>query len=594
MKTITTALALCLSMVLMGQDLVILHTNDMHSHVNGLSPESDFTPFVNDNDPTLGGFSRIAGFIKAEKKAQGDKLLVIDAGDFLMGTFYQTIEATQGFQLNLMKKMGYEFCTIGNHEFDFGPNVLADIIQNNKRNGEIPQILFANYASSVADDKRFTPLFNDGTILPYSIVEKNGHKIGLIGLMGTDAQESIDSKYGVAIEDPVKAAKRTVKYLKQDQKVEMVIAISHGGIRKNKKGEWGDDDVLLAKKVTDIDLIIGGHTHTILRDPLRVGNVVIVQTGDFGKRVGRVEVSFKPTGKPAIQAKLVEMNDAITADAEIQRLIDEKVPELEKNILSPFGISYSKPVVETAFELFMDDKNPIPSNLGPLVADALFKRLNAPDGPGVDVAMVASGVIRTNLFTGMTGKQNINDIFNVLPLGSGKDAIPGTPMAKIYVNGAELKKVLELILAVYPSKENYFLYYSGCEVDYNPEKGLFKKISAIRIGNSQTGFKPLDISKKSKQLVSIAANAYMIGFFSQLKKMSFGIVNIQAKNADGSPVVNGDFIVDMDRNKEGVQEVKEWLSFYAFLSGFPDTNGNGIPDVPEEYRTKRNPMRVVK
>lgn len=105
-----------------AQDLVILHTNDLHSHLNGLSPEAEYTPLEKDNDVTLGGFSRIAGYIEQQKANYKQKLLVLDAGDFLMGTLFQQIELEKGFQLNLMHKMGYDVVAIGNHEFDFGPN----------------------------------------------------------------------------------------------------------------------------------------------------------------------------------------------------------------------------------------------------------------------------------------------------------------------------------------------------------------------------------------------------------------------------------------------------------------------------------------
>jgi len=592
MKKLFFAVLLLSSVVVSAQDLVILHTNDLHSHLNGLSPELEYTPLISDNDPTLGGFARIGGFIKSEREKQGDKLLVVNSGDFLMGTFFQTLETSEGFQLNLMKKMGYDFVSVGNHEFDFGPNQLAAIIKNSKSNGEIPQLLLSNYKSAETDDQNLKALINDETILPYKVIEKNGHRIGIFALVGIDAMESVPSKYGVKFYDPIKTAKTTAQFLRKTEKVDLVMVLSHCGVKKNDNGEWYDEDIELGEKVSDIDLIISGHSHTILKEELKAGNAIVVQAGELGKHVGRVEVSFLPNGKPDIHYTLLPMDDQIAADAEIQQLIDAKIPILEKNILSQFDISYSKPVVETSFELFMDEKNPIPSNLGPLVADAIYSQLNSTASRNVDVAMVAAGVIRSNFFVGKTGAQSINDIFNVMPLGEGFDDIPGNPLAKIYITGGEFKKVLELILAVYPKKTSYFLYFSGAEIDYNPDKGLFSKISAIRIGNKDKGYTTLDISKKSKQLVSIAANAYMIGFFGNLKKMSFGLVNVQPKNADGSLVENDNFLVDFNPEIEGIQEAKEWLALYNYVSSFSDTNGNGIPDIPEGYRKKQNPMFI--
>lgn len=128
------------------------------------------------------------------------------------------------------------------------------------------------------------------------------------------------------------------------------------------------------------------------------------------------------------------------------------------------------------------------------------------------------------------------------------------------------------------------------EVDFKPEKRLFKKISSIRIETSENGLKTIDISKKSDDLISITANTYMISFIGNLKKMSFGLVKVIPKNADGTPIQNNDFVVDLNPNKKGIKEAKEWLAIYNYLKTFDDTNGNGVPDIPSEYITKRNPL----
>lgn len=591
---------LLLSMLLLmvgfaqGQRLVILHTNDMHSHLNGFSPEAEYTPLINDNDPTSGGFARIAGFIKSEKEKEGDKLLVVDAGDFLMGTLFQTLELTEGFQLNLMKKMGYDFAAIGNHEFDYGPNMLAKIINNNLNNGPIPQLLCANYeGATLYPDDQLQKLFADGVILPSKVIEKNGVKIGLFGLLGVDADESIASYFGVEFEKQKKVAKETSAYLKNVEKVDLVVMLSHSGVWENKKGEWSGEDLDYAKAAPDIDIIISGHTHTYLPKALHSGNATIVQTGSLGLNVGKLTIDFDENHKPIVDYELVHMDDKITADAEIQKLIDDQASVIEKNTLADVGVNFTAPVVETSFNLECDEFHPFESNLGPFVADAIYYYVNQVPGEHVDLSMAATGVIRTNIYKGIMGLENISDLFNIMPLGNGDDDIPGSPLGKIYVTGNELKKVLELILAVSPKKTTYYLYYSGGQIDFNPDKGLFKKIKAIRIGDDEHGYHSIDIGKKSTELVSIAANKYMISFIGQLKKMSFGIVNVVPKKANGKPFGSDSFLVDVNPQKEGVQEAKEWLSIYNYVKTFKDINGNGIPDIPEIYTTKVNPLVKV-
>jgi len=126
------------------EKLIVLHSNDLHSNLTGFSPESEYTPCSVDDDDTRGGFARIAALIDAEKKANPDNVLVVDAGDFLMGTFFHIFEVNDGFQLHLMKKMGYDVVSIGNHEFDFGPNAFAQIVNKNLEKGEIPQLVLSN------------------------------------------------------------------------------------------------------------------------------------------------------------------------------------------------------------------------------------------------------------------------------------------------------------------------------------------------------------------------------------------------------------------------------------------------------------------
>jgi 5'-nucleotidase len=585
MKLILLALMLMVHYVVLSQDLVILHTNDIHSHLNGFSPEAEYTPLENDGDPTRGGFSRIAGFINAQKEIHGDNVLVLDAGDFLMGTLFQTLELKEGFQLNLMKKMGYDYVALGNHEFDFGPNSLARIINLSRLNGEIPSILLSNYKGSVnIGDSDFVELMAESVIMPYAIKEVNGYKIGLLALVGDDAEESIPQKFGIEFYNPLKIAKRTARYLKRNEKVDMVIVLSHSGVKLNAEGIWGGEDIILGKKVPDIDLIISGHSHSYISTAAYAGTTPVVQTGSSGTSVGRIEVMFDFDGKPLFQTSLVAMDDNIAADVEIQELIDDKVVDIEENILSEIGVGYYDYVVETTFDLLIDEHAPDSSNLGPFVADAIRYYVDKKAADGVDVSLVASGVIRNNIETGNKGFQNINDIFNVLPLGMGNEHIPGSPLGLIYVTGNELKKVMELIFAVHEKLPAYYLYYSGMEIDFDQDKGLFRKISSIRIGDEVKGYRDIDISRKSTDMVSVTANNYMIGFMGKLKRMSFGLVKVEPKKSDGTPVIDNDFLVDIDPDSEGVQEAKEWLSVYYYIQSFTDEVGNGIPRIPLRYK----------
>lgn len=576
-----------------SQDLVILHTNDMHSHLNGFAPETEYTPFKKDNDQTLGGFARIAGFIKQEKAKNKDKLLVLDAGDFLMGTLFHSIEPTHGFQLNLMHEIGYDYVAIGNHEFDYGVDMLTTIIKNNKKLGKIPQLLLTNRVTNGnADIDEFNKFYENNTILPFDIFEKNNKTIGIFSLMGVDAQESISTDYQLKFENVLKTARKTAKYLKK-QGADIVILLSHTGVSKSKKGDWQGEDYKIGKTINDIDLIISGHSHTELATPLQAGNTMIVQTGEFGQKVGKIEIYFDPTGKPLFQYSLIPMNDEIIADKSVQNKIDYQAKIIEKELLAKFDLTFNKPICETNFNLIKDERNLSKSNLGPFIADAVYNAVHKIDTEGIDVVLVASGIIRNNMYTGNYGQQNIADIFNIMPLGYDQDLTPGSPLGKFYTTGYDFKKVLELILAVSPKRTNYYLYFSGLEIDYNPHKGLFKKISDIRIGNDHKGFKSISFSKKDTQLISVATNIYMIGFIERLKKMSWGIVNVSPKDKNGETTTAEKSLIDINPEEPGIQKAKEWYFIYNYVNSFIDLNGNQIPDIPKQYQNAVNPLFIV-
>ncbi|HPR31428.1 MAG TPA: 5'-nucleotidase C-terminal domain-containing protein [Prolixibacteraceae bacterium] len=595
MKRIFIYSFLFLPLSLLAQDLVIIHSNDIHSHLNGLAPESEYTPLENDNDPTRGGLSRIAGYIDEQKKRYGDRLLVLDAGDYLMGTLFQTLEMEVGFQLNLMKKMGYDYIALGNHEFDLGPGQLAGIIRRNSDRGEIPNMLSSNYLPSrLKNDSALLALFDDGTIRPYAVTTRNGYRIGIFALLGKDALESIPGKYGIRLKNNIAVARKMVRYLKNKEQVDFVIALSHSGMDHDGKGGYEGEDIQLGKWVSGIDLIISGHKHRFIDEAVPAGDALVVLPGYNGTRIGKVEVTFRPEGENERAFTPVVIDDRIPANAAIQKLIESKAASIEESLLKPIGISISKTIFETDYLLEMDETNPSPSNLGPFVADAVRFYLHDVLNEPVDVSVVATGVIRHNIDPGNTGKQNINDLFNVMPIGLGEESLPGSPLGKIFITGSELKKVFELILTVYPSMNDYYLFFSGMQIIYDPDRGLFRKISEIRVGNEQTGYKLVDFSSKDTSLYCIAANDYIIGFIGKLKKMSMGIVNISPKDASGALIENNRYLIDADPDKEGIQEAKEWLALYYYVKSFNDRNGNGIPDLPDDYRNNVNKVYVSK
>jgi 5'-nucleotidase len=572
--------------------LVILHSNDMHSKLTGFGPESDYTPMTVNDDKTLGGFARMATVIKNTRKVNPDNFLLLDAGDFLMGSIFHAAEPQTGFQLSLMKELGYDFVALGNHEFDFGPQTLGNIIAKANQNGKIPQILCSNivFSKESAVDDNLENEYNQKLIQPYQVFEKQGIKIGIFSLMGIDAASVAPNAKPVSFENPLKAAARMVDILKNQNHVDFVICLSHSGVYPSKEKGFIGEDVDLAQKVSGIDLIISGHTHVETPTPFKVNNTYIVQTGCYVRKIGYLELNFKDKKLNSVSGKLISINDSIPGDPETNKEIETYKNLINKKYFNNIGLDYKKPIVETDFELtchtWIDASA---SNLGPLIADADYYFINKNSKEGTDVTLVASGTVREDILPGSKGIETAPDIFRVASLGWGNDSIPGYPLSTVYLTGKELKGLVEVMLLAQKSEDSY-IYYSGIKIFYNPGKMMLRRVKRIEVKG-----KDVDFSKKNPKLYRVSANSYLLSFVGRIKTLSHGLVKVVPKSGDGKPLKNmSDAVLDFDLSRIGIQERKEWLAIISYLQSFADTDGNGIPNIPEKYKNPESPLIIVK
>lgn len=272
-KLFIFSLSLLLSLPAFPQKkIVILHTNDTHSRIEPL-PETDRTA------PDKGGVERRASYIGGVRK-ENKNVLLFDAGDFLQGTPYFNLFKGE-VEVKAMNLMKYDAATLGNHEFDYGMEVLEKVV----RQAEFP-IVSSNY------DFSHTALA--GLVKPYIILKRDGIRIGVIGI-GVRPQGLIaaGNYKGMKFLDPVETANKLADQLRSQHRCDMVVCLSHLGYQP---------DVELAEKTRDIDLIIGGHSHTYMKEPeirrnLDNKEVMVYQTNGRGIFVGRIDVELEKKGK---------------------------------------------------------------------------------------------------------------------------------------------------------------------------------------------------------------------------------------------------------------------------------------------------------
>lgn len=276
-RSLLAILSLVISVEAGAQDLWIVHTNDTHSCVMPINPLSSDTAQAD-----KGGFLRRASFVR-QMREEHPHLLLFDSGDFSQGSAYYNLYKGE-VEVSLMNEMKYDAATIGNHEFDFG-------MDNMKRIYSMAQfpIVCANYD--------FSGTVLEGLVKPYVILEREGLRIGVFGLSPQmDGLVSAENYKGVKFEDPVSAAERVVGLLRGQEHCDVVICLSHLG--------WdieGIDDVEVIPATRDIDVVLGGHSHTYFEHPEIVKNadgkdVICNQMGKNGRYVGVLHLHVDSAG----------------------------------------------------------------------------------------------------------------------------------------------------------------------------------------------------------------------------------------------------------------------------------------------------------
>jgi 5'-nucleotidase/UDP-sugar diphosphatase len=597
------------------KQLVILQTTDMHDHLMGHAPVADFTAATQGDDTTMGGFARLAAQIAAERTAAGTNgVLLLDSGDWSMGSLFRFIGPTKAPTLSLMQDMGYDAITLGNHEFEWSCDALALNISTAMTAGFKVPIVASNikFDATDAGDDNLEKLKTAGAIKDTLIKTVDGVKVGIIGLLGDAAAAVVPTKAPLQVigegdgneTDPTKRklyphVQAIVDGLRNTDKVDLVIALSHSGIsldQKTGKPNGKGDDELLAKYVTGIDVIVSGHTHKVLTETLKVQDdtkkwtTLIVQAGAYTKGLGKLELGLDKDNKiTSDKFTTVKLDDAIKADTATQTKIDNYIKDVDA-ALAAAGLAYKAPIAETAFDLTMTEFEE--SNLGDLVTDSYLTIYNTLNPTAkADVAIENPGTIRDDILKGKTGQIWFADLYRAHPLGIGPDQKPGYPLVAVHISSNELKMAMELLnLAEGPLLNNndYFLQIAGMEVTYTKGSVPTLAVTGIKVGGTAIDLTSTTTCHK------VVTNYYLALLLGKVSEISDGGLQITPKESDCTTPIT-DFtkhFVDADPTTTGVQELKVWQALLKYVTGFPDADADKIPDIPAIYKTAQG--RVIK
>ncbi len=425
-------------------ELVIIHGNDTHGRI-----------LEGSNDGI--GYARIDGYVEA-MEAQYKNVLYLDAGDTLHGTVMAVLDKGESM-VKVLNETGVDATVPGNHDFNYGIDRLVEL--SKKMN-------FPILASNVVWEKNGSLIFKD-----YIIKTFDGYKVGIFGLSTPETlvKTSPNNIEGVIFLDPVTTARETVKKLK-DQKVDYIIALSHLGLDTASEAKDRADN--LAMLMPEIDLIVDAHSHTQLDKGRKINGNYVVQTGEYGKNIGKVVVTLNPDGTEKEDISLIIKKDGmlLPQDSDMVKLVDGIKTEQSK---------ISEVIVGKTEVKLLGDRKVVragESNLGNFLTDAMLWKT------GAEIALTNGGGIRSSIDAGDITR---GEVITVLPFGNY--------VIVQELTGKDIKAALENGIAGYPSQDyGPFAHVAGLKYVYDGTKAVGERVVSVTLANG----KALDLNTTYK------------------------------------------------------------------------------------------------
>ncbi|MGB3245334.1 MAG: bifunctional metallophosphatase/5'-nucleotidase [Sulfitobacter sp.] len=449
--TSVAALGLTTGMAAADYNLTILHTNDFHARFEPIS-KYDGPCSAEDNTAgeCFGGSARLTSAI-ADARSRTNNAILVDGGDQFQGTLFYTYYKGM-LAAEMMNKMGYDAMTVGNHEFDDGPEVLK---------GFMDAVNFPVLMSNA--DVSAEPLLAD-KLAKSTIIERGGEKLGLIGLTPQDTDELASPGDNITFSDPVAAVQGEVDKLTAEG-VNKIIVLSHSGYNVDQK---------VAAETTGVDVIVGGHSNTLLSNtderaagpyPTMVGSTAIVQAYAYGKFLGELNVTFDDEGNVTEAAgEPLIMDAAVTEDAGTVARIAEAAAPLEE-IRSKVVTSIDEPLGGDR-----DVCRAMECSMGTLIADAMLARVA---DQGIQVAIQNGGGIRASIDA---GEVTMGEVLTVLPFQN--------TLSTFQVTGETLVAALENGVSQVEDGGGRFPQVAGMTFAFDASQPAGSRVSDVMIGGA--------------------------------------------------------------------------------------------------------------
>ncbi|NMB00545.1 MAG: multifunctional 2',3'-cyclic-nucleotide 2'-phosphodiesterase/5'-nucleotidase/3'-nucleotidase [Firmicutes bacterium] len=416
------------SLPLWAAEIIILHNNDVHSRLESHVPEGA--------EVEQGGRVRLASLVDEIRETYGaDKILLLDAGDAIHGMNIDNLFGGLP-SIEVMNAMGYNAFTPGNHEFNYGQEVLAQRIEDAK---------FPTLAANVARA--------DGSLFAgYSalIQEIGGVKVGVIGLVAQETPIVTHPKNveGLKFHDPIAIAKKVTKVVRP--RVDVLIVLSHLGYSM---------DVELAKAVPELDVIVGGHSHTTLDTASEVNGVLIVQAHEYANNLGFLRLEVEDRKIVDYDSFLIPVTADVPKHEDVQAIIDYWNAEVQQRLSQVVGKS------NVSWDGERANVRTRETNLGNLVADIIR---NAVDS---DIALTNGGGIRASIHP---GDIKVSDIYTTLPFDN--------TLVVVEMQGKDIIEALEHSVRLLPDQNGGFLQVSGITFEVNPGAPAGSRVVNVEIG----------------------------------------------------------------------------------------------------------------